>query len=64
MESTGHPNAVHVSQDTRDLLPNEAFRASGGVPVKGKGLMQTYILDGTAGEEAQVQLQRVFGVYL
>ena len=65
MESTGAPHTVHVSQDTRDLLPNETFRPTGGVHVKGKGVMPTFTWDGMAGnEEAQGQLQRVLGLYL
>ncbi|GIL79928.1 hypothetical protein Vretimale_12545 [Volvox reticuliferus] len=44
MESTGLPGAIHVSQATRDLTPNELWEPTGGVEAKGKGLLQTYLL--------------------
>ncbi|GIL86296.1 hypothetical protein Vretimale_13714 [Volvox reticuliferus] len=43
MESTCEPGAVHVSSATRDLLPEENWVATGGVQVKGKGEMQTFL---------------------
>ncbi|MEW5307519.1 MAG: hypothetical protein WDW36_009908 [Sanguina aurantia] len=43
MESTSLPGCIHVSAVTHSLLPLEGpWRASGGVQVKGKGLMETY----------------------
>lgn len=36
MESTGLPGAIHVSQATRDLTPNEPWEPTGGVEVRGK----------------------------
>ncbi len=39
------PGCIQVSEVTHALLPNHPFTATGGVEVKGKGLMQTYILD-------------------
>ncbi|GLC68228.1 hypothetical protein PLESTF_000664200 [Pleodorina starrii] len=46
MESTGLPGAIHASEATfRRLPPSERDRwePTGGIEVKGKGLMQTYI---------------------
>ncbi|GLI68295.1 hypothetical protein VaNZ11_012656 [Volvox africanus] len=43
MESTCEPGAIHVSAATRELLPEEHWVATGGVQVKGKGEMQTYL---------------------
>ena len=45
MESTGRPGLIHVSQATRNLTPAEAWISTGGVEAKGKGLMETYILN-------------------
>ncbi|GLI68031.1 hypothetical protein VaNZ11_012354 [Volvox africanus] len=44
MESTGMPGAIHVSQATRDLTPDEPWQSTGGVEAKGKGILQTYLL--------------------
>ncbi|PNH08005.1 Soluble guanylate cyclase 88E [Tetrabaena socialis] len=44
MESTGEAGAIHISQATRDLVPQEAWEPRGGMEVKGKGLMETYFL--------------------
>ncbi|PNH06636.1 Soluble guanylate cyclase 88E [Tetrabaena socialis] len=44
MESTGEAGAIHVSQATRDLVPHEAWECRGGMEVKGKGVMETYLL--------------------
>ncbi|GLI67962.1 hypothetical protein VaNZ11_012297 [Volvox africanus] len=44
MESTGMPGAIHVSQATRDLTPNEPWEPTGGVEAKGKGRLTTYLL--------------------
>lgn len=47
MESTGSPGAIHISAATRALLPseedNEGWEPTGGVEVKGKGVMDTYL---------------------
>ncbi|KAG2499612.1 hypothetical protein HYH03_002551 [Edaphochlamys debaryana] len=47
MESTGHPGLIHVSAATRRLLPPEedaeGWAATGGVEVKGKGRMDTFV---------------------
>ncbi|GLI68293.1 hypothetical protein VaNZ11_012654, partial [Volvox africanus] len=43
MESTCEPGAIHVSAATRELLPEEHWVATGGVQVKGKGEMQTFL---------------------
>ena len=46
MEGTApKTGAIHVSQATRELLPSESWVATGGVEVKGKGWMQTHILE-------------------
>jgi class 3 adenylate cyclase len=34
MESTGLPGAIHVSQTTRNLVPEEAWEPTGGVEVR------------------------------
>ncbi|GIL52696.1 hypothetical protein Vafri_8499 [Volvox africanus] len=44
MESTGVSGAIHVSQATRDLTPDEPWQSTGGVEAKGKGILQTYLL--------------------
>ncbi|KAG2499614.1 hypothetical protein HYH03_002553 [Edaphochlamys debaryana] len=45
--STGHPGLIHVSAATRRLLPPEedaeGWAATGGVEVKGKGRMDTFV---------------------
>ncbi|GIL53829.1 hypothetical protein Vafri_9470 [Volvox africanus] len=43
MESTCEPGAIHVSAATRELLPEENWVATGGVQIKGKGEMQTFL---------------------
>ncbi|KAF5842754.1 adenylate and guanylate cyclase catalytic domain-containing protein [Dunaliella salina] len=43
MESTGVPGRIHVSKATRDLLQEEMWEATGGVEVKGKGCMESYL---------------------
>ncbi|KAF5829769.1 hypothetical protein DUNSADRAFT_15534 [Dunaliella salina] len=43
MESTGLPGRIHVSEATRALLQHEQWEATGGIEVKGKGLMDTYL---------------------
>uniref|UniRef100_A0A6S8Q644 Guanylate cyclase domain-containing protein n=1 Tax=Dunaliella tertiolecta TaxID=3047 RepID=A0A6S8Q644_DUNTE len=43
MESTGVPGRIHVSETTQKLLPAERWESTGGVQVKGKGQMQTYL---------------------
>ncbi|GFR51108.1 hypothetical protein Agub_g13438, partial [Astrephomene gubernaculifera] len=49
MESTGVPGAVHASQEAWDMLRQrdpaaaEGWEPTGGIEVKGKGLMRTYV---------------------
>ncbi|KAG2434288.1 hypothetical protein HXX76_008012 [Chlamydomonas incerta] len=43
MESTGVPGAIHASETTFQLLPSEAWEPTGGIEVKGKGTMATYL---------------------
>ncbi|KAL6761031.1 hypothetical protein V8C86DRAFT_2545790 [Haematococcus lacustris] len=43
MESTCQPGCVHVSDAFAQLLPQEDWKSTGGVQVKGKGIMQTYL---------------------
>ncbi|GIL46804.1 hypothetical protein Vafri_3684, partial [Volvox africanus] len=63
MESTCPPGAIHVSADTRALLQNEAWVATGGVQVKGKGLLETYVWAGHAAAEDE-DAERRLKVYL
>ncbi|EFJ52422.1 guanylyl and adenylyl cyclase family member [Volvox carteri f. nagariensis] len=37
MQTTATPGSVHVSEDTRALLPHENWTPTGGVQVGGKG---------------------------
>ncbi|KAG2424076.1 hypothetical protein HYH02_015232 [Chlamydomonas schloesseri] len=46
MESTGVPGAIHVSDDTHTLLEaseQAAWEPTGGIEVKGRGRMATYV---------------------
>ncbi|MEW5307599.1 MAG: hypothetical protein WDW36_009981 [Sanguina aurantia] len=44
MESTSHPGSIHISAATHALLKDSnEWRPTGGVQVKGKGLMNTYV---------------------
>ncbi|GIM14306.1 hypothetical protein Vretimale_17188, partial [Volvox reticuliferus] len=44
MESTGVPGAIHASEATFNRLPvNDQWEPTGGIEVKGKGFMQTYL---------------------
>ena len=50
MESTSRPGCIQVSEVTYAMLDEDQrslFEATGGVEVKGKGLMQTYIYQPT-----------------
>ena len=43
MESTSTPGCIQVSESTWQLLKDvDQWRATGGVEVKGKGIMNTY----------------------
>ncbi|KXZ46775.1 hypothetical protein GPECTOR_40g509 [Gonium pectorale] len=42
MESTCPPGCIHVSSSTAACLPHDEWEPTGGVQVKGKGLMETY----------------------
>jgi class 3 adenylate cyclase len=43
MESTCTPGQIQVSERTRQLLNHvDQWRSTGGIEVKGKGLMNTY----------------------
>ncbi|GAX78698.1 hypothetical protein CEUSTIGMA_g6136.t1 [Chlamydomonas eustigma] len=42
MESTSQPGCIHVTEDTHNLLTPYTFKPTGGVDVKGKGLMNTF----------------------
>ena len=47
MESTSHPGHIQVSEATWNLLKDtETFKPTGGIEIKGKGLMPTFIWDG------------------
>ncbi|GIM00513.1 hypothetical protein Vretimale_5516 [Volvox reticuliferus] len=52
MESTADPGTIHVSEDCRQLLTGEVWKPTGGVEVKGKGLMHTYVWLGNDTETA------------
>ncbi len=43
MESTAAPGSIHVSAPVKSLLPKEAWRATGGVEVKGKGRCESFV---------------------
>ncbi|KAI8465323.1 MAG: nucleotide cyclase [Monoraphidium minutum] len=48
MESTGPPGSIHVSAGTAALAGGGCWAATGGVMVKGKGVMTTYLYDEAA----------------
>ncbi|GLI68220.1 hypothetical protein VaNZ11_012566 [Volvox africanus] len=53
MESTGVPGAIHASEATFRRLPRTEqaeWKPTGGIQVKGKGLMQTYLWMASAAE--------------
>lgn len=43
MESTCKPGCIQVSDAFKSLVPHEEWEPTGGVQVKGKGLMETFI---------------------
>lgn len=43
MESSGTPGAIHASEAAHALLPSEGWEPCGGMEVKGKGNMSTYL---------------------
>ena len=43
MESNCQPGCIHVSDTFASLLPRERWESTGGVEVKGKGLMNTFL---------------------
>lgn len=43
MESTCRQGCIHVSETFATLLPEEKWESTGGVQVKGKGLMSTFL---------------------
>ena len=43
MEQTAPVCCIQVSQATRDLLRDDAFEPTGGVPIKGKGVLMTHV---------------------
>ena len=45
MESTCHPGCIQVSLAARELLGEYTFTPTGGIEVKGKGLMETFLWD-------------------
>jgi len=49
MESTGAPGCVHVSADTQSLIGGDSWIPTGGVEVKGKGVMSTFVYANTPG---------------
>ncbi|MEW5307540.1 MAG: hypothetical protein WDW36_009928 [Sanguina aurantia] len=60
MESTSQPGCIHISAATHKLLCNgNVWRPTGGVQVKGKGLMETYFWVPGSVDEAE-RLEEVF----
>lgn len=51
MESTCKPGCIQVSDAFKNLVPHEDWEATGGVQVKGKGLMETFIYTPTKKHE-------------
>ncbi|QDZ22494.1 guanylate cyclase [Chloropicon primus] len=45
MESTGKPGLIHASSSTKDLVPEENWVSTGGVEAKGKGVLDTFLLE-------------------
>ncbi|GFR49904.1 hypothetical protein Agub_g12010, partial [Astrephomene gubernaculifera] len=43
MQTSCTPGTLHVSDDTRRLLRHECWTPTGGVQIKGKGLLHTYV---------------------
>ncbi|MEW5306606.1 MAG: hypothetical protein WDW36_009060 [Sanguina aurantia] len=68
MESTCPPGRIQISAATHALLKDtECWASTGGVQVKGKGLMQTYLLDndapGQANRQRSSQVRRSSGLH-
>ena len=58
MESNGVKKKIHMSNDTAQmLLGSNTFQLSdrGEIPIKGKGMMRTWFLDGTSDDDATEQ---------
>ncbi|GAX84156.1 hypothetical protein CEUSTIGMA_g11579.t1 [Chlamydomonas eustigma] len=53
MESTCRPGCIQVTEHTRQLLQNHTFEDTGGVEIKGKGFMHTYLWDPALHPEEQ-----------
>jgi hypothetical protein len=51
MESNCRPGCIHVSDTFAKLLPKENWESTGGVQVKGKGLMDTFLWVPKPGDE-------------
>lgn len=51
MESTALPGNIHVSGYTKSFLESDTWQHTGGIEVKGKGLMDTYMWDEAASRE-------------
>jgi class 3 adenylate cyclase len=43
MESTASPNSIHVSDITQSLIGGDCWEATGGVQLKGRGMMESYM---------------------
>ncbi|KXZ51208.1 hypothetical protein GPECTOR_13g695 [Gonium pectorale] len=52
MESTCEPGGIHASAAAAALLPDESWAPTGGVDVKGKGRMETFMWRGRDSERA------------
>eukprot|EP00397_Hematodinium_sp_SG-2012_P004843 GEMP01004857.1.p1 GENE.GEMP01004857.1~~GEMP01004857.1.p1 ORF type:complete len:625 (+),score=78.13 GEMP01004857.1:53-1927(+) len=62
MESNGAPNRVHCSEATKELI-QDAFECEARDPikVKGKGMMQTYFVNGEKSNHAKFRSYKVVG---
>ena len=59
MESTSVPGRIQVSESTWQLLKDvDQWRATGGVEVKGKGIMNTYFWVPDETQDLTTQNQR------
>ncbi|PNH11172.1 Atrial natriuretic peptide receptor 2 [Tetrabaena socialis] len=60
MESTGQPGRIHVSEATRELLPDDLWQAHGeGINVKGVGPMKTFWWDGDLSCQCTIARDRI-----
>jgi class 3 adenylate cyclase len=64
MESHGLPGHIHVTQATYERLRGRyAFVERGRIPIKGKGEMTTYLLEGRRSAEAAARISPAVGLH-